>query len=453
LRVNKRRLVILVFGAFLLAIIVGELAVFFFMGSRGHTNLTGAAGLECGEWSPVSLNRSLIPGYPQIYMTYSLSKVSDLGDFVLKVIFQNNGKAPFNLDTLMGQNQNGMGDMVVVVFDKYGFIDQKPLVVREESRIVNPGSSSVVVFKLHFSITDPVYSMLVIPHSGVRLGSWMKDFDELEGVCDSKAQNLGGAMFVERWVTLVEGLTVFESFLDSNGKQVSVNITGEDGLVYRASVYDDRGVLVQVLESPRYAKKIFRFNGLMVLGVSAGQIRGEPYTIDVFNSLNINGVDVQGFRQAYSAKAWPDKVPGKWVAGQYKIDLDNGLKLTIEFAYNGYILVVREGDLYNPTKNNITFNSLITCSPTTEYPIPAIKFSSGSYYPSWLVLNVTSKIVKPETINGSLALKITVGPGHHVKSRGWAIIEAPYKKGENIPVSVTLPWCKKVTVDLSQFYK
>ncbi|MCE4614565.1 MAG: hypothetical protein F7B60_03455 [Desulfurococcales archaeon] len=454
MRVDKRRFIVLVFGAFLLAIIIGELAVFFFMGSRGRTGgLTGQTGLECGKWTPPSLNQSVVPGYPQITVAYSLTKVSELGDFVLKVIFHNNGRAAFNLDTILGSYQNSKGDMIVVVFDKYGFIDQKPLIVRQESRIVASGLSSIIVFKLHLSVTDPVYSMLVIPRASIRLSAWMKNFNELRGVCGSNAENLDGAVLVERWVTLLEGLTVFESYIESNGEQATINITGDDGTVYRASIYDNRGVLIQLLESPIYFEKSFSFNGLLVLGVSAGQIRGEPYTIEVFNSFNTNGVQAQGYKKEYSTKPWPDTTPGKWVAGQYKIDLDNGLTLKIEFAYNGYILVIRDGDLYNPSNTNVTFKSLIPCSPTKEYPIPAIKFSSGNYYPSWLVLNVTSKMVKPVSINNSLALEITIGSKYHIKSRGWAIVEAPYKKGGKIPVYITMPWCKKVEIDLSEFYR
>ena len=450
---NKRRIIILVFGAFLLTIIIGELAVFFFMGSRGHTRLTGQAGLECREWTPFSLNQTVIPGYPQISIDYYLDKVSNLGDYILKIVVQNKGNTTFNLDTILGPYQNTRGDMIIVVFNKYGFIDQKPLVVSQESRLVGAGSISTIIFKLHFSITDPVYSMLVIPKASVRLGAWMKSFDELRGVCSTHTENLGNAELVERWVTLVEGLTVFESYVDSHSGEAVINITGDDGSAYKAYIYDDRGVLVQLLESPRYSTTSFSFKGFMVLGVAAGQIRGEPYTIDVFNSITINGFNAQGFKGAYSTRTWPSVVPGKWVSGQYEIDLDNGLKLKLEFAYNGYIFVIREGDLYNPTDKNITFNTLIACSPTKEYPIPAIKISSGSYLPSWLVLNVTYKIVKPTKINGSIALEITLQPKHHIKSRGWAIVEAPYKKGETIPVYLTMPWCKKTQIDLSEFYK
>ncbi|MCE4606198.1 MAG: hypothetical protein F7B59_02575 [Desulfurococcales archaeon] len=453
MRVDKRRVIVLVFGAFLLAIIIGELAVFFFMGSRGRTSLAGEKGLECGEWIPASLDQTVIPDYPQISIKYYLTEVSNLGDYILKIVIRNSGKTAFNLDTILGPSEDTQGNMIIVVFDKTGFIDQKPLIVSQGSRTVDAESASTILFKLHLSITDPVYSMLVIPKVSVRLGAWMKDFSELRGVCGMHVESLGGAKLVERWVTLVEGLTVFESYIDSNNREAVVNVTGNDESAYKASVYDDHGVLVQLLESPKYFETSFGFNGLMVLGVAAGQIRGEPYTINVFNSFTVNGINAEGFKVKYSTKPWPNIVPGKWVSGRYKIDLNNGLTLKLEFAYNGYILVIRDGDLYNPTDKNITFNSLIPCSPTKEYPIPAIKISQGSRYPSWLVLNVTYKMVKPTRINGSIALEVTLEPKQHINSRGWAIVEVPYKKGKPIPVYLTMPWCRETQIDLSEFYK
>ena len=169
--------------------------------------------------------------------------------------------------------------------------------------------------------------------------------------------------------------------------------------------------------------------------------------------MKINGVEAKGYKRPYTSKPWPETIPGRWVTGQYKIDLDNGLVFKFEFAYNGYILVIRSGELVNPTKENKTFNVLLDCSPTKAYPIPAVKFSPQNYYPAWLTLNVTSREARPTKINGSLALEITMPPGSTITGRGWAIIKAPYEKGSSIPVTVTMPWCEKATVDLSSFYK
>ena len=451
MRMNRRKLLILTFGIFLLAIIIGELAVFFFMGSRGRTQgFTG--GMEC-EWNPVSLNRTVFPEYPNITVSYSLKQASNLGDFFLEVRFANNGQSTFNLDKVMGGLPSGNGDMVIVVFDRYGFIDSKPLAVRSDSKILGAGRSSRVLFKIHFNINDPVYSMLVFPKAGVRMSSWIIDPHSLKGVCNRVVEDFNGVKLTERWATLVEGLTVFEAYLDTQGKTVTLEAFGDSNTTYKATIYDNRGVIVQAMTSPSLPRSKLSIKGFVVLGASAGQIRGEPYTIDVFNSLKINGVEAKGYKRPYTSKPWPETIPGRWVTGQYKIDLDNGLVFKFEFAYNGYILVIRSGELVNPTKENKTFNVLLDCSPTKAYPIPAVKFSPQNYYPAWLTLNVTSREARPTKINGSLALEITMPPGSTITGRGWAIIKAPYEKGSSIPVTVTMPWCEKATVDLSSFYK
>ncbi|MEB3772103.1 MAG: hypothetical protein GSR82_00320, partial [Desulfurococcales archaeon] len=369
MRMNRRKLLILTFGIFLLAIIIGELAVFFFMGSRGRTQgFTG--GMEC-EWNPVSLNRTVFPEYPNITVSYSLKQASNLGDFFLEVRFANNGHSTFNLDKVMGGLPSGNGDMVIVVFDRYGFIDSKPLAVRSDSKILGAGRYSRVLFKIHFNINDPVYSMLVFPKAGVRMSSWIIDPHSLKGVCNRVVEDFNGVKLVERWATLVEGLTVFEAYLDTQGKMVTLEAFGDSNTTYKATIYDNRGVIVQAMTSPSLPRSKFSIKGFVVLGASAGQIRGEPYTIDVFNSLKINGVEAKGYKRPYTSKPWPETIPGRWVTGQYKIDLDNGLVFKFEFAYNGYILVIRSGELVNPTKENKTFNVLLDCSPTKAYPIPA----------------------------------------------------------------------------------
>jgi hypothetical protein len=450
-RVNRRKLLILTFGVFLLAIIIGELAVFFFMGSRNHTqSFTG--GMNC-EWSPISLNETVFPEYPDVSVSYNLKEASSLGDFFLEIKFTNRGSNVFDLNNVLGGLPSGNGDMIIVVFDNSGFIDSKPLAVRSDSKILGPGKSSRILFKVHFDLSDPVYSILVFPNAGVRLSSWIIDPHNLKGVCDQFTEELSGVKLVERWATLVEGLTVFEAYVDTQGGTISIEAFGDSNTSYRATIYDNREAIIQIMSSPNLPRRELNVTGFIVLGASAGQIRGEPYIIDVFNSMKINGIEVNGYKKLYSQKPWPTEIPGKWVTGQYKIDLDNGLVFKIEFAYNGYILVVRNSELLNPSKENRTFNVLLDCSPTKAYPVPAVKFSSPNYYPAWLALNISSRAATPVKINGSLALKITMPPGSTISGRGWAIIKAPYRKGASIPVTITMPWCEKTIVDLSSFYK
>ncbi len=456
-RINRTKLIVIVFGAFLLAIIIGEMAVFLFSNPssrNGFSHKASGEGMKCGSWGIEELSETVFPSHPGMSISFKLVKVSIYGDYILRVKITNNYNTPVNLDDVLGKPSQRQGDMVFILFDRYGNIDRKTLVVREESRIIGARDSVTLDYKLQMSVTNPVYAVLVAPKASIRIGQWVEPRSSLSGVCKAVSWKYNGVRVVERWATLVEGLTVMEAYVDASKASATVSITGSEGLSYNAVIKDPSGETVQVLSSVNYNTPTIKVErGILVLGVSAGQIRGEPSRIEVNNTFKVNGNMVPDYKGSYSNEKWPSSIPGKWVAGFMEKNLSNGLKASIEYAYNGYIFVVKGVKLANPSPSNASFYALVNCSPIAAYPLPAVRVDSSQGRSAWLPLSVPRNLSSLGFLNGTQALKVIMPPGYSVNSTGWAIVVLLYEKQGEHSIKLRFPWCEDVNINVDEVYK
>jgi len=463
---GRRKLVILIALFLIIAMTLGYLAYLL----KGLTGILGGGGggsahLSGCDWrGRINMSSSYIPGYDTVFAAMNISRLAP-GDYNLTIILANEGGQIVDLTQQLAGGSNNTPKLTILFFDKYGDAERRNLAVSSASVRILPQNQVKYEFTLT-GVGERVYTILYFHNLPLRLGAWLQDPAHLAGSCGEYVENpTRETVLYARWATLAEGLTVLEAILYSNASApVEVAYTGaaanQTPTLFTAEIYDPYNYLVQRMASPPLANTT-RYkippNGYQVLGVAAGQIWGEPAKLKLDFNMTIDGHAAEGYEGDYSKAGWTSHKPGMWVVKGYSRTLSNGLEYTMTYAYNGYILVIRDASITNPTDHTLLMPAKASLSPIRGIPLPALKIrvltqNDTALDGGWTLLSMQGlHINKTEGEEENTVFYYELPPGASVPIRGVVTYKALY--GEAGKLEITTPWGEIITLYFDDIYQ
>lgn len=462
---GRRKLVILIALFLIVAMTLGYLGYLI----AGLTGLIGGGGGEAKlsgcDWNArINMSSSYIPGYDSVFVAMNITELAP-GDYNMTITLANEGGSMVDLTDELAGGANNTAKLTLLFFNEYGEVLRKNLAISSATVRILPQNQ--LSFEFSFSdVGDRVYALLYFHNLPLRLGMWLKDPTHLPGSCGENVENpTPKTILYSRWATLVQGLTVLEVMLYSNATApVQVSYTGPTEnttpTLFKAEIYDPYNYQVQRMASPpldNTTKFTVPSNGYVVIGVAAGQIWGEPDKLSIKYNMTVDGATVQGYDGKYSKAGWTEDKPGMWVVKGYSKTLSNGLEYTMTYAYNGYILVIRDAAITNPANHPILMPAKASLSPIKGVPLPALRIliksaNDTNVNGGYALLSVQGiHINKTEGEGDNTVFYYELSPGQDVPIGGVVTYKAPYDQVQKL--EITTPWGETITLYFDEMYQ
>ncbi len=405
---------------------------------------TSQTSSKCRElWGPLNLNATLLPSNPNVLFTLEVTKSSEA--WRIAVYIKNNGTTSVDLPWLASEG------LSLVVYNSIGAIAGRGALKAQSVPILSPGDTITLAAKVTpvAGAPLPLYIAVFNPSHGVAMGSWLDDPFGFYVACGMHSVKSGDASVLFRWLHTVYGLTVVEAALSASSS-ITVEELGRSS--FNLTLTDPDGSVVASFSGIRLNNTLrLRPGQVLVLGALASYTTGEPSTVNLNTSLNVDGISINGYSGFFANIE--ERTPLDTIWSYSSITTRNAsLAVIIDYAYNGYILAIRSVKLVAASNATLELNSSY---PVNLFgtPLPGVQIRligglGGSVIYAFTRLGENSGISLVHVENGTFTFRVRSGSytltklldlsGITTTRESFTIFYAP--KGSSPQLTIVAPW-------------
>jgi hypothetical protein len=347
-----RRLLIAGGAILIVAVMVLAYAAFLAGGKRPvastNTQTAGGSGIACEPaWGPSNLNATILPSNSNILFSMDTKRLSD--GWLVRVIVINNGTETVDLPWLAKEG------LQLVVYNSIGSRSGATILKTSRVPVLQPRGMVVLEARIHptSGAPLPVYVAVFNPKQGVALAGWLEDPARLALACGAYKVEAGSAVVLFRWIHTIYGLTVVEGATTARDDTV-LRISGA---VYNATLLDPAGGIVGLFRGIAYNGTILLHAGqVLVLGGLGSYTAGMPATVNLTVNLEVGSSHIKGYEGRFDNIASSPRFRESWRYASATLR-NNSLAIVVDYAYNGYILVVKNVKLVASENTSVTLNA------------------------------------------------------------------------------------------------